>query len=327
MNLSRPQKLLSANNTAGALAALPPAGESKDPRVEIIRSKILSAEGRNTDAAETLHSLVAARPDYAPGHTFLGIALWDMAQPEQALTHFDRTLELQKQNDLARSYRALCLCAIGQREAAAKAWNSFGFSDNAMFRVRVAEFVERAWLLDQSFMGETVTGERVVATSPSIRNALRRFYKRDFSGMLNYLPPPGTENELEAFLAATAHEMLRQYQPARDYIAPLDNRRAEWPDPLIALNARLLVRHGHIAAAARDFAGIVVMGPEDFGLNYYMGIVCLAYDRAPEARQYFLRAFTNYMVDTLEFQWWQLEQVLLNPDISAPVTTPSTAPQ
>jgi Flp pilus assembly protein TadD len=107
--------------------------------------------------------------------------------------------------------------------------------------------------------------------------------------------------------------MLREYSIAQEYLASLQDRRAEWPDPLIALNGRLLTRQGRLSEAAQEFSKVLIVGPEDFGVNYYLGIICLGYGKLAEARQYFLRAFSTYMVDSLEFQWWQLEQVLLNP--------------
>lgn len=248
-------------------------------------------------------------PHEAPRHLFTGIDHWDAGDAASALAEFDAVLQLQPKNDLARSYRALCLLASGNH--AADNWRSHGFSDNAMFRVRLAEFVESTWLRNGSFMGESAL--QVPPSGQSApRKALRKFYKRDFAGILNHVTLPPVMDELEVFLAGTALEMLRHYCAAVEYLDPLKERRNEWPDALIALAARLNVRTGNIAEAAKDFARIVVLGPEDFGSNYHMGIVCLAYEKRDEARQYFLRAFTDYMVDTLDFQWWQLEQALLN---------------
>lgn len=296
-----------------AQATLPEAGSSPDPRAEIIRARIQAESGQVADAVQTLSALDNRFPHHAPAYLFKGVFQWDLGQPDEALLFFKKVLTLQKNNDLARSYQALCLCALGDRAAAADAWRFQGFNDNAMFRVRVAEYLESAWLHDQSFFTEVQPTELNHSAHASQRKALRQFYRRNFSEMLRFVPAPPTEEELPAFLAATAHEMLRHYSAAQSYIDPFLSRRSEWPDPLVALNARLMVRRGEIADAAREFAGVILMGPEDFGVNYYMGIVCLAYGKMTQARQYFLRAFTNYMVDTLEFQWWQIEQVLLHP--------------
>lgn len=313
---------MAAGHYDKARMLLPAAGSSSDPRAEIISSRIQAESGKPDEAVATLSQLQHRFPGHAPAHLFQGVFYWDLHQPGDALACFQKVLELQKNNDLAKSYRALCLCALGDRAAAANVWRHSGFSDNAMFRVRVAEHLESAWLREQAYFDEVPSIQMGKSEGGvSQRKALRLFYRRDFEAMLKHLPLPPTEEELPAFLAATAHEMLRQYSAAREYVDPFLPRRAEWPDPLVALNARLMVRRGDIADAAREFAGIILMGPEDFGVNYYMGIVCLAYDQAAQARQYFVRAFTNYMVDTLEFQWWQIEQILLHPPL-----IPSEAP-
>lgn len=327
MNLTRPQKLLAAGKHAEAEAALPSPGKSADPRVELIRARIRAESGNRDDAAVILQNIAESRPDFAPAHLFNGINLWDTGKVEDAQDSFGKVLNLQKTNDLARSYLALCLLALGQDQPAANLWREHGFSDNAMYRVRVAEFVELEWLHDQDFMGECEPEAQIQKYKPSLRKALRQFYRRNFTSMLAHLPGPGTDNELEAFLAATGHEMLKQYSVAQSYLDPLIGRRVEWPEPLIALNARLKLRRGEIAPAAREFAEIVVMGPEDFGINYYMGVVFLAYGKREEARQHFLRAFTNYMVDTLEFQWWQIEQALLKPPPDATIPPPAVQAQ
>lgn len=313
LNLTRPQKYLLAGQLDAALAALPAPDASSDPRVEIIRARIRAEDGQLAAAIATLDSLQLNFPHYAPSHLYRGIFLWDTAQPSEALQAFATVMELQQHNTLAVSYHALCLLALGEPAAAASQWRRNGFSDNAMFRVRVAEFVETAWLTERRFFPDEPSPLVVTDQRPSQRKALRCFYRRDFKGMLAHVPPPPTENELMAFLAGTAHEMLGQYSAAKAYVDPFMLRRSEWPDPLVALNARLLVRLGDISTAAREFATILLMGPEDFGVNYYMGIICLAYERPIPARQYFNKAFTSYMVDTLEFQWWQIEQALLLP--------------
>lgn len=251
-------------------------------------------------------------PDAAPGHLFRGIELWDDGERAEALGAFDVVLGLQPKNDLARSYRALCLLAGGESGEAAAVWRKHGFSDNAMFRVRLVEFVEGEWLVSRRFMGE-VSGLDLPQGDSAPRKAIKRFYRRDFMGMMRYLSEPPVFDEVEAFLGATACEMLRKHEKARAYLEGLRPRRAEWPDALVAMDGRLKVREGKIEDAGREFASIVVMGPEDFGMNYYLGVICLAYGLRNESRQYFLRAFTQYMVDTLEFQWWQVEQALLNP--------------
>lgn len=279
------------------------------------------------------YMITATTPRHpAPGHLFSGIEHWDAGAFAAAEADFDAVLALQPKNDLARSYKALCRLAQGQAQDAAQLWQRHGFSDNTLFRVRLTEYVEQQWLETGAFLGysrlpEGLLRPDIAFTGPHRRAALRRFYRRDFAGILKHLPPPPEQHELAAFLGATACEMLRDYSRAEAYLGALRPRRDEWPEPLIALSARLDIRAGHIARAAREFASIVIMGPEDYGITYYLGVICLAYEKREEARMYFQRAYTTYMVDTLEFQWWQLEQALLHPAAQPSFAAPSQPPQ
>jgi len=301
---------MKAGKWADAEAALPPVGSSKDPRFDLLRGRIKSDIGDTASAITIFEAIWKRFPGYAPARLFQGMALWDTGQTTAAGIAFDDVLQLQRHNDLARSYKALTLVANGESEAAAAIWKAYGFSDNRMFRVRTVEFVEMSWLQTGAYMGNVTCSEPIERTRLSDRKALSRFYKRDFQGMLKHLPPAPTEKELAAFLAATGHEMLKEYDEARKYLESLEPSRADWPDQVVALEARLLTREGRLADAAQAFAKILILGPEDFGTNYYLGVICLGYGKKAEARQYFLRALTNYMVDTREFQWWQIEQTL-----------------
>lgn len=313
LNLTKPQKLMKRGLLDEAELALPAPGKHRDPRSEIIRSRLEDMRGNLPGAISVLADAIEQFPDHAPFYLFKGIYQWDLGNTDEALSSFDEVLRHQIKNDLASSYKALCLLALGNPTDAAVHWKKYGFSDNTMFRVRVIEFVESAWLRDRVYLDQQLPGKITYGKKFSQRKALSFFYRRNFPQMLKYVTPAPTKNDLEAFLAGTAHEMLRHYDTAKSYVDAFLPQRDEWPEPFIALNARLLVREGNIAEAATQFEQIVVMGPEDFGLNYYMGIICLSYEMRSEARHYFFKALTDYMVDTIEFQWWQIEQVLLNP--------------
>lgn len=313
MTLTTAQKLLNSGKPVEALATLPPADQSADPRLEILRARIQSELGQADDAAETLSAGIDRFPDHPPLHLFRGIALWDLGQPAEAMTCFETVLRFQKHNQQAASYIGLCQLSLGQHDRAAETFRKSGFSDNTMFRVRTIEFVESAWLWDQSYFFERHDTPRETDGKFSQAKALRAWYARRYRDVLKHVSCEPTSNDLEAFLAASSREMLGHYSAAEKYIEPFESQKAEWPEPFIALNARLLVRRGEIAEAAKEFARVVIMGPEDFGINYYLGVICLAYERQSEARNYFVRSLTNYMVDTIDFQWWQVEQVLLNP--------------
>lgn len=317
MNLSKPQKLARKGDFETALQLLTSAAVAVDHRAELLRARTLISAGNTDEGTQALQELSVRLSSYAPGHLFYGIALWDAGEIATAAEQFERVIELQRGNDLAQSYKALCCQAVGDSPSAIQIWKTHGFSDNTDFRIRVIELIEKAWLFDQSYLGAQPLTEVPPPQHPSERKALSEFYKRNFLSVLQHVPPPPTEKELSAFLGATAHEMLRNYAGATAYLDPLLPRREEWPDALIALHGRLLCRAGRFTEAANELAKVLIIGPEDFGVNYYLGVISLAFGKGAEARNFFRRALTSYMVDTLEFQWWQIEQALLNQPVTS----------
>jgi Flp pilus assembly protein TadD len=113
------------------------------------------------------------------------------------------------------------------------------------------------------------------------------------------------------FACAIAAEMLFDNERALDHIAVIGDGE-EMPDPLRAARARNLLRLGEFARAAEDLNRVLIIGPEDYGVNYFLGVLCLSHGRAAQARNLFLRAHADYMVDTLEFQFWQMQQALFD---------------
>ena len=86
-----------------------------------------------------------------------------------------------------------------------------------------------------------------------------------------------------------------------------------FPDHLLALRGRCLVRMARFDEAAWCFNRTMMIGPEDFGVNYYLGVICLRHGDTTNARACFRQAYTTYHVDTLEYQLWQLERALISP--------------
>jgi len=178
--------------------------------------------------------------------------------------------------------------------------------------VRVTEYIEMQWLKNQTFFSERTGTANLQFKTVSERKALKYFYKRDFTRMLEYLPESPGPNEFHNFLAAIGWEMIQGYTRSEQFVAAMADKKSEWPDPLIALNARLLLRRGHIKAAAAELAKVETMGYEDYAVNYYLGVACLAYNKLPQARDFFIRAYGNYMIDTQEFQWAEIQRLLLS---------------
>ena len=311
MNLSKPQRLLEKGNPAKALALLPSRGAAADPRIEILRARIAEQQAGAAEAESVLAAASSKFPQNAPVALFRGIYLLDDRRPAEARDEFRRVVALQPKNQLAESYLGLALLESGDSVEGHKALLDSGFTDNHMFRVRLAEWMELEWLKSGRFFSDRLAAVPEDKKS-SARTALRNFYKRRFPQMAQALGPPGTADELVCFLGGIAHEMLFHYSLAGSYLQPLlDKAGADGlPEPLAAATARMAIRRGEFARGAKPLSEILILGPEDYGINYYLGVVCLAYGRKQEARRQFVNAFTSYAIDTQEFQWWQILHAL-----------------
>lgn len=66
----------------------------EDPHVLYLRGKLALVGGRNDEAAEALRAFVAARPERAAGHFFLGVALRTAGRLEDALEPLEKAARL-----------------------------------------------------------------------------------------------------------------------------------------------------------------------------------------------------------------------------------------
>jgi tetratricopeptide (TPR) repeat protein len=274
-------------------------------------------------------ALAAARlenPRHAPSHLFLGIALYDAGNPVTALACFDEVLRLQPYNELAAAYRGLALLAAEREQEGLALFRQHGFSDNHGFLIRLTEWVETQWLETGRFFSPkplTLDAAPAHGRRSAERRATRAFQRRDWVTVVTALDPfaaaPKPDIEL-IYAAALASELLHDYERALGYLARLTGQPPAGhetdtgilPDILRAVRARNLVRLRRFREAAEDLDKVLIIGPEDFGVNYYLGILCLAAGQRARAREMFGRAYRDYLVDTLEYQFTALTAALLS---------------
>ncbi len=334
MSLARAQSLLARGRGDAALAELDrtPVSES-DPRDAVVRARVLRACGRGAEADGLLAAATAAHPANGPVLVSAGIAALEAGDAPAAETALLRVMEQQPENEIARSHLALALLAQGRDEEGLAIFRGHGFSDNLGFRARLTEWMERQWLERGRFFSptplppppETAVPRGLFARMVRDRRAERAFFSKRFGEVVEVVHPavmaPNPEAEI-VYACAIAAEMEGDPRRALDYVARApepDNL----PDALRAVRARCLVRTGRFEEAATDLNSILILGPEDFGVNYYLGVLCLAFGNPDRARACFLRAHGEYMIDTLEFQWWQIERALLGPCAGTVLPEPS----
>ena len=321
MSIRSAQILLARGEQDAAEAALASA-PSGDPRAAFVRSRILDARGESRAARDTLERTAQDLPVNVPAQLFAGVAALDAGDAPAAEAGFARTLALQPDNDLARAYRALALLHLGREQEGVAILRAHGFSDNRMFVVRLTEWMELQWLVAGRFFAPRAIEPPEPRPAPrgwlarraSERRAERHFFAkryRELLGELDAQAHAGRPDPDIVFACAIAAEMLFDNERALDHIAVIGDGE-EMPDPLRAARARNLLRLGEFARAAEDLNRVLIIGPEDYGVNYFLGVLCLSHSRPAQARNLFLRAHADYMVDTLEFQFWQMQQALFD---------------
>lgn len=322
MSLSRAQILLESGHFAEAEAALgPPNPTTPDPRHAIILARICQAGGDTDRAISVLSEAQKAHPESAPLHLNYAIVANDLGRFAESEAALARVLELQPENDLAHSYHALTLFQLGRDSEGAHVFSHRGFNDNRMFMVRLTEWMETEWLTNGRFFAarhlERPPGPPEPLAKAEIRaregRAQKNFYAKKYRELLHELDPIASTphcGEEVLFACALAAEMEFDYALALDYASAIP-AETEIPDPIRAVKARALARLNRMEEAAKELNEILIIGPEDYGTNYFLGVVCLAFGERNQARTLFRRAYTDYIIDTLEYQFWQIQRILL----------------
>lgn len=295
-----------------------------DERLSIQEALILLDFGRPETAVEVLEELLAFQPDSVPGMLFLGIAALDAHRHEKALSVLARARELAPANELADAYYALALLQSGRHADGAHRLIQKGLPSNRGFLVRLTEWAENEWLTTGRFFGPQpldISPSETATAWRRRRRALRAFYRKEYSVVVGTLWPlilSGRADAGDIYGCAFSCEMVGAYSEALELIESLRGLDAEC-DPILALKGRCYVRLGRYEEAMRCFERVLIVGPEDFGLNYYLGVLCLAHNDLRRARDFFSRAYRDYFIDTQDYQLWRIRRALeslLSPEAS-----------
>jgi Flp pilus assembly protein TadD len=326
MNLGRAQELLDAGRYDDAEAALGASeGTHSDIRQSIVLARIFSARGDHERALAEIDVACARQPDHVAAQVWRGIIAWDACQAEQSEAAFAAATGLDARNDLAISYHALTLLYLGRDAEAVALFRAHGFNDNRGFMVRLTEWMESQWLAHGRFFDprqiEIAAGELprgFLARRAAERRAQRNFMAKRYREMLTELVPLTTlphPDEEVLFACALAAELVHDNERSLGYIGQLTAGigEAELPDAVKAARARNTIRLRKWHEAGEDLNRVLIIGPEDYATNYYLGVLCLACGNTARARTLFQRSYGDYVVDTLEFQFWQINQALLAP--------------
>jgi predicted Zn-dependent protease len=318
LGIAKAQDLIARGELDEAERAVLPV-DAHDPRRALVMANIYAARGEAERALGELDKARDLHPEHAPVHLRFAIQGYDMDQYAEASAALSRVLELQPKNELAWSYMALCHFALKQDVQAQEIFSTHGFSDNRDFMVRLTIWIEEQWLHHDRFFAQRSLNDSIFDSSKATRTrvsgrkAEKLFFAKKFPEMLRELAPElekADSGEEELFASALACEMMCDYQRALQFLARLRNESEE-NDSVRAAHARCELRLRHFDLAADQLGQVLIIGPEDYAINYYLGVLCLAYNERERAKGLFRRAYTDYLIDTLEYQFWQIQHAAL----------------
>lgn len=315
--LRRAEKLVARGQWAEACNLLENAEKCEsDPRLALRRAAILIETEQPELALSILETLIEKEPSYIPARLYAGIAAIEANQPQRAERIFKSAMALAPTNEVVACYWELTQLMAGNISGAQKILSRRALPANSSFLIRLTLWVEREWLERGRFFAPAALNFFDVLSPPnkrfSKRAASAAFRRRNYQQFLELAAPivknANAPSEL-LFACAFACEMVNGFHDALsllDRLAPEDQQA----DPVLAARGRCLVRLGHYYEALDCFEKVLIVGPEDFGLNYYLGVLCLAHGEEKRSRHFFERAYRDYFVDTFEYQYWQIQQAL-----------------
>lgn len=315
--LRQAEKLLARGQWAEACSLLEDAEKcDSDLRLALRRAAILIETDQAELALSVLETLVEKDPSYIPARLYAGIAALESNQVRRAEGILKSAMVLAPNNEIVSCYWELTQLMLGKVSSAQKLLSSRAMPANTGFLIHLTHWVEKEWVERGRFFTPVEFSFLDVSFPPnkrfSKRAALGAFRKRNYQQFLELVAPvvssANPPSEL-LFACAFACEMLNGFRHALSFLDRLEPEDQQ-ADPVLAARGRCLVRLGQYYEALDCFEKVLIVGPEDFGLNYYLGVLCLAHGEEKRSRHFFERAYRDYFVDTFEYQYWQIQQAL-----------------
>jgi tetratricopeptide (TPR) repeat protein len=224
--LSRGQPARADHLSALALSLDPDCDEAL-----VVQSQILSRRGRAREAGEALEKAAGADPPNAEAHYRLGVWCFRGKRTAEAVPHFEKVVELRPRDARALDYLALSLEALGEAEAAERAYRkALAVNDGPFFDSFVDHNYGR-FLLKQGRLQESRTHlDRAVTLLPESRtvhyeraklNLAARDYaaaRKEAERALALRDADGLVLDLQVYyLLATVYSRLGETELARQY--------------------------------------------------------------------------------------------------------------
>ena len=224
--LSRGQPARADHLSALALSLDPDCAEAL-----VVQAQVLSRRGKAREAREALDKAAGADPPNAAAHYQLGVWCFRGKQRAEAVPHFEKVVELRPRDARALDYLALSLEALGEAEAAERAYRkALAVNDGPFFDALIDHNYGR-FLLKQGRLQESRTHlDRAVTLLPEKRTvyyeraklslAAREYAaaRQDAERALTLRDPEGLVLDLQVYyLLATVYSRLGETDLARKY--------------------------------------------------------------------------------------------------------------
>jgi dolichol-phosphate mannosyltransferase len=282
---------------------------TRNSRLLIQKSRILIAARRYRAARELLDKAQELSPQNPAIPLFYGILHYDSGEYEEAMQSFDRCLQKEPVNQLARNYRALSLYRSGGKKEALKELSSQWLEQNSGFLCRFCSLFEMEFRNPPTDpppedIEETQPVMIPRKTRQLFSDAVKSMEKRDFGdalvifrGILDRNP-----DHLSALYGYNlALVELGRYRESKTVLLDYFERKSGKPaPPLVVLLGRILILLGKFEDGIRILKTVPVEGPEDYCVHYNLGLGYLLQGNQKEACCFFEKALQFYFIDTWE---------------------------
>jgi tetratricopeptide (TPR) repeat protein len=216
---------------AGYLSALALSLDPSCPEALVVKAQLANRSGRGQEAMEALEKAAGVEPPNAEAHYQLGVWRFRAMQRAEAVPHFEKAATLRPRDARALDYLALSLEALGDAEAAERAYRkALAVNDGPFFDSLVDHNFGR-FLLKQGRLEESRTHlDRAVALLPERRTvyyeraklslAVRDYAaaRKDAERALALRDPDGLVLDLQVYyLLTNVYSRLGETELARKY--------------------------------------------------------------------------------------------------------------
>lgn len=328
--LRKPERLLKKGQFGKAISILEKLSHKKnhnDPKLLLRLAAAYKANNEFSKTEDVLQNAVRKFPDNFILIFNLGKFYIENEKFEPACECFEKSINLSKDNLLAKSYYALSLLGVGRYDESVKIFKEYGIDTNTEFLILFSligeeiilknpdifpessiagQWIENDWLINLYNSGNSESIIKTILKPFVVNKILNRAEKTMFYGnfdgaieLLDYLLKIAPDNENALLGKAIVFFNQKKFEEARNLFIHLVNIKGENPLFLthIGICSYFLNEYDY---AENIFKQITCDGPEDYTKNYFSAMTASSKKDKINAMKYFQIAHTTFFFDTAE---------------------------